>query len=250
MRFHAWTLSVFVAIAATVGTQSTALSQGFKTPTHPTLSEIGAGPSTSRPSMAQSPFRTPTHPTLSEVGSTMSEMGAMSAVPMAAPSASLPITLAAQSSTGRTFFIHPPSLGRVNATEQQSYAPSTYEFTVMVPANAGQPLRAVKIVQETNLETVAFDLNRSKAFVGSHYAAGPEIPLASVGGGNANRGEATIVFAEPVQPGSTVTIALAAQANPGLGGVYQFGVTAYPVGDQAVGQFLGIGRLNLYGTSH
>ena len=70
------------------------------------------------------------------------------------------------------------------------------------------------------------------------------MPLASIGGEQPNKpGEATIAFDPPVSPGTTVTVALRAKRNPS-GGVYLFGVTAFPAGERSWGQFLGYGRLH------
>nr|WP_277883373.1 DUF2808 domain-containing protein [Nostoc flagelliforme] len=51
-------------------------------------------------------------------------------------------------------------------------------------------------------------------------------------------------------PGNTVTIALAVRRNPIGSGVYQFGVTAYPDGENSLGQLLGYGHINFYGNSN
>jgi Protein of unknown function (DUF2808) len=148
----------------------------------------------------------------------------------------------------QTFFYHPPQLIRAAATQTGVYTPSTYEFTLTVPQNAGQPLKAVTIVQVESLETVKFDVSDSKAFFGEQLTASSEIRLASIGGNKPSKsGEVTIVFDKPVQPGSTVTVAVSTQKNPSWSNIYLFGVTAYPVGDDALGQFLGYGRINIYG---
>jgi len=161
-------------------------------------------------------------------------------------------TLVAQApdtlSSGHNFFSHAPQLIRTATSEKGGNAPATYEFTVTVPANAGQPLKAITIAQGTNLETVQFDLNGSQASLGKGLTAAI-IPLAHIGG-TATPGEVTVVFDQPVQPGNTVTVAIAAQANPNFGGNYEFGVTAYPVGDNSTGLFLGYGRINFYGNSN
>jgi Protein of unknown function (DUF2808) len=158
-------------------------------------------------------------------------------------------TAAAQLKPNQSYFTHPPELIRTNAIYKSSRTPSTYEFTIAVPADAGAPLSAVTIVQDRNLETVRFNLPKSQAFVGKHYAAGPMIPLASLGGEAEPPGMATIVFAQPVQPGSTITVAVDVAANPSMGGVYEFGVTAYPSNQDGLGQFLGYGRINFYGRN-
>ncbi|KAM3113986.1 DUF2808 domain-containing protein, partial [Phormidesmis sp. 146-33] len=76
---------------------------------------------------------------------------------------------------------------------------------------------------------------------------GARSEVANIGGKPSKPGEVTIVFDQPVQPGSTVTVALAAQRNPSWANVYLFGVTAYPDGENGLGQFLGYGRINIYG---
>lgn len=149
---------------------------------------------------------------------------------------------------GQTFFSHPPTLIRATSFQIGANIPSTYEFTLTVPQDAGQPLKAVTITQVENVETVNFDVSNSKAYIGRQLTTSSGIRLASVGGNQpANLAEATIVFDRPVQPGNTVTIALAAENNPHQSGVYLFGVTAYPDGKNGLGQFLGYGRIHFYG---
>ncbi len=241
MKLQRLSLYALVTIAAITGTQVAAQAQPqFKTPTHPILSEI-TGTSqrlTNQPeSMTFSQFKTPTHPTLAEIGSSSNR-----SIPAMQPQAGV--------STGQMFFSRVPRLVRVEASQKGAYEASTYEFTVSVPSDAGAPLQAVRIVQDQNFDTVKFNISQSKAFMGERYAAGPELPLASVGGAQPAPGEATIVFNQPVQPGSTVTIALDVKANPPSGGVYEFGVTAFPAGEKGMGQFLGYGRINLYSGGH
>jgi Protein of unknown function (DUF2808) len=160
----------------------------------------------------------------------------------------LPAESVSASQSRQTFFNHPPQLIRAAASQSTVYTPSTYEFTLTLPQDAGQPLKAVTIAQVENLETVKFDVSDSKAFVGERLTASSEIRLASIGGNQPpKQGEVTIVFDQPVQPGSTVTVTLAAERNPSWSNVYLFGVTAYPVGENSLGQFLGYGRIDFYG---
>jgi hypothetical protein len=240
MLVRKFAIGTMFAIAATIGAQASALSQThFKNPTHPYLSEIGTSQTMRNPHQSsQSQFKNPTQPRLSEIGQPNPMQPQMPQ--MSAPQSSLPLP------NGRAYFSRVPRLVRAHASQNQAHVPSTYEFTVSVPADAGQPLKAVRIAQERNLGTVKFDVSRSKAFAGDRYAAGAEIPLASIGGAKPAPGEATIVFDQPVQPGSTVTVALEAKANPDFGGIYEFGVTAFPAGENSMGQFLGFGRLSFY----
>lgn len=58
-------------------------------------------------------------------------------------------------------------------------------------------------------------------------------------------GETTVIFETPVEPGNTVLIAIKPQRNPSTGGVYLFGVTAYPTGENSSGLYLGSGRIRI-----
>jgi len=215
-------IGAIVAIAA--GTQSATFAQDFNTPTDPTLSEM-------KPSTVDKPGST-SQPQMRSVESATPE------------EISVP-------DNGQTFFSHPPRLTRSATSQVGSSIPSSYEFTITVPADAGQPMRAVTIAQATNLETVRFNLSQSKASTGSRYMASSAIPLASVGGEQpSNPDEVTIVFDQPVQPGSTVTVAVAVERTPTIDGAYDFDVTAYPIGKNAIGQSLGYGRINFYGNSY
>ena len=49
---------------------------------------------------------------------------------------------------------------------------------------------------------------------------------------------------------TVITVAIESQRNPSWSGVYEFGVTAYPTGENGLGQFLGYGRINFYGNSN
>lgn len=121
---------------------------------------------------------------------------------------------------------------------------------ISVPEEAGEPLQAVRITQDLDNTNIAFRTNESRAFLGDSFAGGRELTLANIGGSQSSEeDEVTVVFDPPVPPGSTVMIALKAQRNPDRGGYYSFGITAFPAGENGVGQFLGYGRLYFYENS-
>lgn len=157
-------------------------------------------------------------------------------------------TTAVELPNGQTAFNHPPRLIRTETSfsNRRAIRP-TYHFTLEVPADAGEPLEAVQIVQHENIDTVEFKADKSHAFVGDSFAGGPELSLAPIGG-VVEPGMITVVFDPPVQPGNTVTVAVQPRSNPFTGGAYLFGVTAYPEGLDSLGQFLGYGRINIYGN--
>ncbi|MEP0919791.1 DUF2808 domain-containing protein [Leptolyngbya sp. DQ-M1] len=157
-------------------------------------------------------------------------------------SLSTSLAVAGQHPAGQFFFDHAPRLVRAetNAIPITYVGGAAYEFTIAVPQDAGAPLQAVAITQDGNPRTIEFNLNRSRAIAGN----GTNIPLESIGG-NQNTAT-TIAFAQPIQPGETVTVSLKSDRNPSSEGVYLFGITAYPAGDQEHGLFLGHGRVQIY----
>ena len=154
--------------------------------------------------------------------------------------------MAIRLNNGTVAFNNPPRLIRSATSFGSPNTPSVYQFTISVPENAGEPLQAVTIMQQPNVQTITLDLNQNRAFKGDSFAGGPALHLASIGGSQPQTAhQVMVVFDPPVNPGSTVTVELRSLGNPTLG-VYLFGVTAYPAGENGIGQFLGYGRLQFY----
>ena len=147
----------------------------------------------------------------------------------------------------KTVFLAAPRLTRAATTNLSRNGPSTYHFTIEVPENADEALQAVTISQKDNPVYINFALDKSNAFMGDSLAGGPNLELADIGGDvSVNPNDITVVFDEPVQPGETVTVKLRAERNPSRGGIYLFGVTAFPEGENSSGLYIGSGRLQFY----
>ena len=148
---------------------------------------------------------------------------------------------------GRRVFEKSPVLIRSAASFSSANSPSTYQFTIKVPEDAREALKAVTISPKDNAKNINFDVSQSKAFSGDSFAGGTDLSLANVGGSQINdSNEVTFVFDEPVEPGNTITVSLEAKRNPRAGGVYLFGVTAFPEGENSPGLYLGSGRLHIF----
>jgi Protein of unknown function (DUF2808) len=160
---------------------------------------------------------------------------------------------AVQLQDGKVYFVQPPSLVSAATTERRaSSSGASYYFTLNVPADAGEPLQQVEIAQRDGsiqARLVQFDAEDSRAFVGTRRDRGDDL---SLGETTFNRDTQTlsVVFDPPVPPGTTVTLKLQPKRNPRRDGIYLFGVTAYPAGADAHGQFLGYGRLQFDGSDH
>jgi Protein of unknown function (DUF2808) len=157
-------------------------------------------------------------------------------------------THAVQVANGTVYFNSPPRLVGASTTFNSAQAWSaTYYFTLNVLENAGEPLQRVTIVQDEGVDAIRFDPKQIEAFEGERNRLGTKIPLGDVTVDRKAR-SVSVVFDPPVAPGKLVTIALNPDRNPLSGGVYLFGVTAFPAGEKSHGQFLGFGRLHFYDT--
>ncbi len=158
--------------------------------------------------------------------------------------------VAIQLADGTVYFASPPRLGPVSTTNSAVDAwVVTYYFTVAVPANAGEPLGQVTIAQSEGSDRIRFSPQQITAFLGTRDRNTPRITLGSVIADRKTQ-TVTVNFDPPVPPGQTVTLALSPERNPLYGGVYLFGVTAFPEGTKTHGQFLGFGRLHFYESGH
>lgn len=157
-----------------------------------------------------------------------------------------PVAQSVQLSDGKVYFVQPPSLVSATTTQNSVYSwGATYYFTIQVPENAGEPLQKVIINQYQGADRVRFSPNRTEVFEAKARRQTQDFALKDVTLDRETR-SATVVFDPPVPPGKTVTIGLRPVRNPDISGVYLFGVTAYPPGENVHGQFLGYGRLHFY----
>jgi hypothetical protein len=158
--------------------------------------------------------------------------------------------IAVQLADGTVYFTSPPQLGPVRTTNSAVDAwVVTYYFTVTVPEKAGEPLGKVTIAQSEGLDRIRFSPQEVRAFAGTRDRNAIPFSLGEIQVDRPSR-IVTVNFDPPVPPGQTVTIALSPDRNPLYGGVYLFGVTAFPQGAKSYGQFLGFGRLHFYESGH
>ncbi|MBE9208049.1 DUF2808 domain-containing protein [Nostoc sp. LEGE 06077] len=144
------------------------------------------------------------------------------------------------------YFAQQPSLVEVKTDDNQAKAlGTTYSFTINLPEDAGTALQKITINQREGAEYIRFHLKESVAFKGGRSQKREKLQLKDI---SSDRQTQTISFTfdPPVSPGAKITIALKAQQNPQRGGVYLFGVTAFPTGEKPHSQFLGFGRLQFY----
>jgi hypothetical protein len=139
---------------------------------------------------------------------------------------------------GKTYFAQPPTL--IDAfTFQNSVnvGGAVYNFNIKVPQNAGESLQRVEIKQFRAVDDIAIDP--------SDVQTGVAISILP-GNSQDKDKNISVTFNPPIRAGETINIRLRAVRNPRYGGVYLFGVTAFPQGDNPYGQFLGYGRLHFY----
>ena len=145
---------------------------------------------------------------------------------------------------GTVYFVQPPDLVEATTTfKGVNDWGATYYFTINLPENAGEPLQRVTINQQQGTDKIRYNLDDTRAFVGTRNRKGTRLTLGEVT--RRDKRTVSITFDPPVTPGQTATIGLRPVENPMFSGVYLFGVTV-PVGEKSHGQFLGYGRLQFY----
>ncbi|TFI54232.1 DUF2808 domain-containing protein [Mastigocladus laminosus UU774] len=155
-------------------------------------------------------------------------------------------TQAVQLRDGTVYFVQPPSLEGATTTYKTTYAwGATYYFTINLPQKAGEPLQKITINQHEGVDRVRFDLEDTVVFVGTPDDKGEKLQIKDATSDRKTR-TVSLTFDPPISPGKTITIALKPVQNPGVSGVYLFGVKAFPAGEKSYGQFLGYGRLQFY----
>lgn len=148
---------------------------------------------------------------------------------------------------GTVSFVQQPRLVAATTTLKDINAwGATYYFTINLPQNAGEPLQKVTFNQHEGVDNIRFDLEDTRAFVGTRRNKGENISLGAVTRDKKTR-TVTVEFNPPIAPGKTITIGLRPVRNPFSSGVYLFGVRAFPPGEKTAGQFMGYGRLQFYG---
>jgi hypothetical protein len=153
---------------------------------------------------------------------------------------------AGQLSDGAAFFDKAPSLVNVSATKIDVWAlGAKYYFTITIPEDADAPLGKVTITQRRGAENIRYETDLTFAFVGSPGNQGENLRVETA---SETDGTAliTVNFTRPVPPGTTLTIGLVPKINPGFGDTYIFGVTAFPVGKDSQGIYLGVGRISFH----
>ncbi len=120
---------------------------------------------------------------------------------------------------------------------------ATYYLTVSVPEQAGLSLQRLTLTQSEGTSHIQFVADQTKAYPAKNRQTPIGVRLIDQ---DFDTRTTAIGFEPAIAPGQTVTIALRPSMNPAIAGTYQFGVTAFPEGDQAQGQFLGVARLQFY----
>ena len=150
------------------------------------------------------------------------------------------------SDSGRVAFSKSPLLRTAITTfNTVRVREAKYYFTIDLPKDAGEPLKKLVIAQRQGANEIDFRLDKTKAYSGTHRNRRGELELERVTQDEETKA-ITIVFDDAIPPGNTFTVRLRPRRNPDLGGVYLFGVTAFPQGKNPYGLYLGAGRLQFY----
>lgn len=154
------------------------------------------------------------------------------------------IALSVTLGDGRTAFSRPPQLlGASVSPDRTNARVATYRFSVSHPNTAGEPLQAIELAQQPNLEAIRFNLDLARAETSDRSLLPSSLDLLTQPTGP---DKLRIAFEPPIPPGTEFELVLKARRNPRRGGTYLFGVEAFPRGNNSQSQFLGYGRFQFH----
>lgn len=144
-----------------------------------------------------------------------------------------------------SFITSPRLVDAVTTFNQVRVWGSTYYFTVEIPQNAQAPLKSITIHQREGSDTIRFFPEKTVAFLGTYRRKGQTIGIETISQ-NPETNAITLEFDQGIPPGSFFSVGLKPRRNPDYDGVYLFGVTVFPQGENPQGLYLGVGRLHFY----
>ena len=124
---------------------------------------------------------------------------------------------------------------------------ATYYFDIVISEEGEVPLQKVEIELRRGQDEIKYRLEKTVAYLGTHRRKGDQLTLASVSQDEETR-VITVEFADALPPGTTFTVGLKPRRNPYFSGVYVFGVTAFPQGENPYGLYLGSRSLSFYSS--
>ena len=156
--------------------------------------------------------------------------------------------LALETKSDRTFFRKSPRLLDVITTFRGARIGfPTYYYTIELPDQSGEPLKTIVIRQRQGFESIDYYPDKTIAFQGTPDHRGNPLALQDSQWDKQTE-TMTITLDPPVSPGTVFTVGLKPIRNPEYGGIYLFGVTVFPPGDNPLHLYLGSGRLDFYGS--
>lgn len=156
---------------------------------------------------------------------------------------SLPPTKAVTLADGTVAFAKPPRLlDAITTFREVRFRGAKYYFTIVLPPDADEPLGKVTVNLRQGADQIDYRLEKTQATRETVSNKHQGIAIASTTF-TPDTQTVTVIFAQPISPGTTFTFRLIPKRNPDLPGTYLFGVTAFPGGAKSQGIYLGVGRL-------
>lgn len=137
----------------------------------------------------------------------------------------------------------PRLLGAVTTFRAVGVSYAKYYFNLALPVDAGNSLKQVAIAQRRGVEKIDFKLERTEVYLGNNRQRQEKVEISEVTQ-DQSTGSILVTLAEAIPPGVNLTVSLKPRRNPDYDGIYLFGVTAYPQGENPYGLYLGVARLD------
>ncbi|MGB5593760.1 MAG: DUF2808 domain-containing protein [Crocosphaera sp.] len=159
-----------------------------------------------------------------------------------------PAVLGQEIKETRTYFSRSPRLLDVITTYRGArIGRPTYYYTIDLPNQSGEPLQTITINKRQGFEEIEYYPDKTVAFQGTPEHRGNPLTVEETTWDQTTE-TMTITLDPPVSPGTIFTVGLKAKKNPEYGGIYLFGVTVFPPGNNPMDLYLGSGRLYFEGN--
>lgn len=156
----------------------------------------------------------------------------------------VPSFTAAQELAQGYFTTAPRLLGAATTFSGVRVRGAKYYFNMVIPEDAGNNLQQVAIAQRQGQEEIEFRLDKTVAYLGTNRDKGEQLTISVYQ--STTTEEIIVTFKNSIPPGTPFTVGLKPRENPFYAGVYLFGVTAIPEGNNPTPLYLGAGRLHFY----
>lgn len=155
----------------------------------------------------------------------------------------LPVTVGQSQSRSPAFTHIPQLLGASTTNQVTNRFGSTYHLRLETLDQMNVPLARIRLDQIQGVSTIRFIPEQTRGYGGANRAIAVTLIQ------NEKDRTTELILDPPVGAAEQLTIELRPFRNPRVAGTYQFSVTVIPAGEGAIGNQIGVARLQFFNSS-